>query len=375
MTLHRREFMTTAAGWLALGSQATRVTGDDARLLDPAREVPWLDEIQTPPEKLPDDAPELTRLLIDDDGREITELNGWKQRRKDLLAVWREFLKPLALERETPRLETLAEDRTEGVVRRLVKYETGPGLVAEGYLLMPEGMDGDDAEPHALPGVVALHSTVEHTIRQPAGLEGDSAQAFGLKLARKGFVAFCPRCFLWVGEGDYHERVARFQKRHPGRLGMAKMLWDAQRGLDALESLAVVDGSRLGAVGHSLGAKEALYLAAFDERVKVAVSSEGGIGTKFSNWDASWYLGQAIKDGTFTREHHELLALVAPRPFLLLGGDSADGARSWPFIEAALPVYRLYGEPPRIGLFNHRRGHAVPPEAKRRIEAWFEAYL
>ena len=48
---------------------------------------------------------------------------------------------------------------------------------------------------------------------------------------------------------------------------------------------------RMGAVGHSLGAKETLYLAAFDERVKATVSSEGGIGTKFSNWDAAWYLG------------------------------------------------------------------------------------
>jgi hypothetical protein len=59
---------------------------------------------------------------------------------------------------------------------------------------------------------------------------------------------------------------------------------------------------------------------------------------------------------------------------LLLGGDSADGDRSWPFIDAALPVYRLYGGRPRLGLFNHKQGHSVPPEAEQRVYAWFEAY-
>lgn len=94
-------------------------------------------------------------------------------------------------------------------------------------------------------------------------------------------------------------------------------------------------------IGHSLGAKEALYLAAFDPRITAMVSSEGGIGTAMSNGDAEWYLGHIVEQPGFAREHHELLALAAPRPFLLVGGGSADGAASWPWIAAGLPVYRL----------------------------------
>jgi hypothetical protein len=60
---------------------------------------------------------------------------------------------------------------------------------------------------------------------------------------------------------------------------------------------------------------------------------------------------------------------------LLIGGDSADGAKSWPFIEATLPVYRLTKKTPRVGLYNHRQGHAVPPAAERRIYEWFTTYL
>ena len=56
-------------------------------------------------------------------------------------------------------------------------------------------------------------------------------------------------------------------------------------------------------------------------------------------------------------------------------GDSADGDRSWPFIEAVLPIYRLYGGTARIGLFNHRKGHRVPREAVERIDKWFDVYL
>jgi cephalosporin-C deacetylase-like acetyl esterase len=56
------------------------------------------------------------------------------------------------------------------------------------------------------------------------------------------------------------------------------MLFDAVRAADVLESLPGVDAKRLACIGHSLGAKEALYAGAFDDRFRAAVFSEGGIG-------------------------------------------------------------------------------------------------
>jgi pimeloyl-ACP methyl ester carboxylesterase len=199
----------------------------------------------------------------------------------------------------------------------------------------------------------------------------------GLALARRGFVAFCPRNFLWPDTARMaaEAETGRFRKRHPRARGMAKMLFDGQVALDILSARPDVDANRIGCIGHSLGAKEALYLAAFDQRVKAAVSSEGGIGTTMSNWDAGWYLGDVVRQPDFAREHHELLALAAPRPFLLVGGDSADGAASWPWVAAAMPVYRLYGAPARLGLLNHKRGHAVPPDVLPRLLEWLETYV
>jgi len=336
------------------------------------REVPWLAEAQRPPDRLPDDAPRLAPLLVDEAGKPITTLAQWEPKRQAIRRWWLDFLKPWAADRAgPPKLEVVAEDRPEGVVRQLVRYEVEPGLPVEAYLLKPA------ASGEGRPGAVVLHSTVDHSIRQPAGVEGAPEKAFGLSLARRGWVTFCPRCFLWPENNRMAamEEVERFRARHPGSRGMAKMLFDAQVALDILAAQPGVDPKRLAAVGHSLGAKESLYLAALDDRVQVAVSSEGGIGTRFSNWEAPWYLGEEIRREGFRHEHHELLALVASRAFLLLGGDSADGDRSWPFIEAALPVYRLYGGTPRIGLVNHRKGHSVPPEAEQRIYEWMEAHV
>ena len=201
--------------------------------------------------------------------------------------------------------------------------------------------------------------------------------AFGLKFAQRGCVTISPRNYLWPTNDKISAQpeADRFHERHPQSTGMAKMLHDSLVAVDLLCSLPNVDTSRIGSIGHSLGAKEVLYLAAFDERVKVTISSEGGVGTKFSNWNAGWYLGKAIDALDFRHEQHELLALAAPRPFLLLGGDSADGDQSWPYIEAALPIYKLYRESARLGLFNHKQGHAVPPIAEERIYQWFDAYL
>jgi len=361
----RRSFLAAAAAGCSLAITAKSTPAAELR------EVPWLADVQRPPPKPPESPAELTPLLIDAEGRQIATLDAWKQRREKIRRWWQTFLGSLDVPREAPpAVKVLEEDRRDGVVRQFVQYDVEPGVPVQAYTLKPLKIE------QPCPAAVVLHSTVRHTIRQPAGLEGNPAKAFGLKLARRGYVAICPRCFLWTDDLSisYQEHVRRFHQRHAGCKGMARMLFDAQTAVDIVAALPEVDADRLCAVGHSLGAKEVLYLAAFDERIRATVSSEGGVGTTFSNWDAPWYLSDEIRREGFTHEHHELLALVAPRAFLLIGGNAADGDRSWPLIDAALPVYRLYGGTPRLGLFNHRQGHSVPPEAERRIYEWLESY-
>jgi dienelactone hydrolase len=333
-----------------------------------AADVPWLAEVQQPPAEIPEIA--LSPLV----SAPLTR-DSWLAERPRLIAAWREFLGPMPARPAESRWTVLRTDRLPDVTRELIEYEGEPGLKVQAYLLRPN----EPAASRSRAGLVALHPTTADSIEPIAGVKGEDWQHTALKLARRGFVVICPRCFLWQDAKSLNDAVEQHYARHPQTLGMAKMLYDAERALDILAAQPDVDPQRIGAYGHSLGAKETLYLAAFDDRIKAAVASEGGIGFASTNWDAAWYLGPAIKQPGFSRNHHELIALIAPRPFLILGGESgpgaADGARSWPYVAAALPVYRTFGEPARLGLLNHHRGHLLDDAMLGKLAEWLEAGL
>lgn len=364
--MHRRNFLQSLAALLGSSCLSAAERSPD---------VPWLDEVRRVPPGTATTG--LASLLVNAAGQPIRTLAEWEPRRKELRAAWLEFLGPLSAQHlaakqpAPPACTVLAEEQVDGLTRRLIRYEVENQQPVEAYLLIPPPAD------RPRPGVVVFHSTVPVSLRQPAGVEGAPEKAFGLQLAQRGCVALCPRNYLWPESHriDARGEAARFLDRHPRSKGMDRMLLDGLIAVDILASLPEVDAARIGCIGHSLGAKEALYLAAFDDRLRAAVSSEGGVGISFSNWHDAWYLGESVRAPNFPREHHELLALAAPRPFLLVGGDSADGERSWPFIEAALPVYRLYGDSPRLGFYNHREGHSVPPLAHARMLEWLQTYL
>lgn len=375
--INRREAMAIGLSAAALAVARRGVASEPEQ----PRDVLWLADVQTPPALVPGvNGGRLDPILKLASGENVSTLDDWQRRRKELRDAWMTYLGSMPAERPAVKLEVLKEDAPDGCVRQLVRYEGEPGLFVEGYLLRPTGTVAEKLKGKngRLPAVVGLHQTTNHSIDEIAGVQGPEPMQIGLKLCRRGFVVFCPRCFLWQGTNDIRQATNDFLKRRPGTLGMHKMLYDAMRGVDVVASLPEVDAQRIGAAGHSLGAKEALYLAAFDERVKAAVASEGGVGFKSTNWNAPWYLGEKIAAADFPLNHHQLIALTAPRALLIFGGESgsgaADGDRSWPYLAAALPAYEMYRKPARLGLYNHRQGHSIPPAAFERMAEWLETY-
>ncbi len=363
---------------LLLASCATNPTNSSS-----AQDVSWLADVQVaiPPtiqnassKPLPILAP-IPSLSSEDD------FGSFRER---TLRDWRRYLNAFELttSRTPPSMEVLETEKVdEGLLRRLVRYETEPGQFVEAYILAREDL------PSYSPAVVVFHSTVQHSIRQCVGLgdpnkgndptEDELRKAYALHLARRGFITLSPRNYLWINNTklDAVGEAKQFLSRNGDRKGMARMLYDAIRAVDALLSIEGVDPKRIGAVGHSLGAKEALYLAAFDDRVRAAVSSEGGIGIAQSNWEADWYLGSPCKAPGFPRDHHQLVACIAPRPFLVIGGNASDGVESTPYLAAAKPAYEVFGAGKRLALFNHGLGHTVPQSSLDRTLEWLETYL
>ncbi len=257
-----------------------------------------------------------------------------------------------------------------GLVRQRIALQVEPKIWMDCYLFLPAG-----AGP--FPACVCLHSTSNETIDQPAGLGKQPSKAFALDLAKRGYVTIAPKNFLWDYRGAtrYPATAEAFIRRYPGIKGMAKMIHDASRCVDYLVTLPKVQADAIGAIGHSLGGKEVTFLQAFDERVVCGVSSEGGVGLGFSNYHAIWYLGPTNRDEGFKLRAHEVVALIAPRAWLLIGGNSADGDKSWPYLERVLPVYRLLGKPGAAGLFVHAEGHAVPESAREIAFRWLDHHL
>jgi dienelactone hydrolase len=327
-------------------------------------------DLQRPPSPRPANVPTLAPLLVDTAGQAITTPQGWRRQREAILAWWQEFMGVFPSQKAPLKSEFLVREELPGFTRQLVRYQVEEDVWTDGWLLVPKPARGKR------PGLVVFHPTIQTHTAQVAGLDTTNPEKMqGVQLVQRGYVVFCPRCFIFADGADYLGNVKAMQARHPAWTGMARMTYDAVRAADLLVSLPYVDPNRIGGIGHSLGAKAVLYAAAFDERYRVAVFSEGGIGLGYSNWEAEWYLGPRSKAAGFARDNHQLMALVAPRAFLLLAGESADGDRSWPFVESVLPVYHLLGASERLGWHNHRLGHRYPPAAQAVAEAFLDHYL
>ena len=158
-----------------------------------------------------------------------------------------------------------------------------------------------------------------------------------------------------------------------------KAVWDNVRALDVLDSMNFVKTGNYGVIGHSLGGHNAIFTAVFDQRIKVIVSSCGfdsfldyyhGDPNNW-NFQSGWCQNQympnlaeyqnRLQDIPF--DFHELLGALAPRPVFLNSPlyDSNIQAQSVDqCVNAALPVYKLYGATKKLQVSHPAVEHYFP---------------
>eukprot|EP01048_Picozoa_sp_COSAG05_P003904 COSAG05_NODE_192_length_14608_cov_6.266386_5_plen_148_part_00 len=107
----------------------------------------------------------------------------------------------------------------------------------------------------------------------------------------------------------------------------------------------------------------------------------------FTNWEAPWYLGDRCNHGngaTLSLGHEHLLALHAPRAFLLIAGEADRDETSRPYLEAAQGAWAVYGgaanAPPMMGdlwsplsIYDHGTGHRPTQGANDVVYRWVAA--
>jgi dienelactone hydrolase len=101
------------------------------------------------------------------------------------------------------------------------------------------------------------------------GGAGKPNRAYGLELARRGYVVLCPD---YPSFGD----LAAFDfKASPHPSGTMKAVVNHVAASTCWPARPEADADRIAAIGHSLGGHNALFAAAFDDRIKAVVTSCG----------------------------------------------------------------------------------------------------
>ena len=336
----------------------------------------------------------------------ITGLNSaeqWRtERRPQILKTWTQILGKLGPNKSDRKWfgditkTVIRSTRDEGTYTRIdLDIPIEKDFLQHHLLLLPKNQG-----PGPFPAVVAWSSsTPDYTAPE---------QWWGKWLVEHGYVVLTSWSFIRHYRGDtmYSSGAPeRLYERFGHWLPMAKMVNDAQREAAYLRSLKQVDATRLGFIGFSLGAKAALYVAAFAGEFKATVALDPHTAVNGgTNWFAPWYLDWlrpfpdiptpqhtvlSVLDSDpgrpgFEHDHHEILALTAPRALLIIGGkrDSEDNGgdsddrQSWGYYNRAAEVYRLLGVPDRLRFALTDNGHKPNgPDIDREWRAFFEAQL
>lgn len=165
------------------------------------------------------------------------------------------------------------------------------------------------------------------------GLAGDPDQHYAAELAARGYITLAPDAIgfeerNWSGgtfKTAYFELTSRLVT---GRTLLAKVLHDASVGIDYLESREEVDRGRIGFIGHSYGGRMAIWVPAFDKRIRASVSNCGCVTYKDSlQRDAGIQMEFCVPDIMSIGDIDDIVALVAPTPLYISATDQDRWSR------------------------------------------------
>jgi dienelactone hydrolase len=336
-----------------------------------------------------DDAGGLMTLWVEKEGYvQVASVGQWEEKRSIIQEVLLDFLLPHPDELQPLDLLLLSEEDMGGYVRRKLEYSTLPGERVRAWLLIPTRGNTIPA-----PGILALHQTTPSGKDEVVGLEGDPKMAYGLELVRRGYVVLAPDG-ITMGErisGAPFSDTRAIYERFPHWSALGIMTWEAVQAVNVLVSLPEVDSTRIGCIGHSHGGYGSMFLAAFDPRIKAAVSSCGLMKScddvdplrwaRSSGFVAMPELKPYVKKRSFPFDFHEVVALIAPTPFLNISASNdpvfpGSGESSTRATDEARVIYsRIYGLDDRLVNLVHSSGHSFPSSARQEAYRWFDRWL
>jgi dienelactone hydrolase len=336
---------------------------------------------ESPPPKPPFYADKANLLIsLDADGKAMPVQSPaeWQLRRDHILANMQLVMGPLPTDSGKVPLDLKieSEESLDKVVRKKITFAVEKDDRVTAYLLFPRDRKGK------APAMLCLHQTAALGKGEPAWAGGVKNLHYALELAERGYVTLAPD---YPNFGDY--KIDVYAKGYAS--ATMKGIWNHMRAVDVLQSLPEVDGTRLGCIGHSLGGHNSLFVAAFDPRIKVVVTSCGFTSFakyyrgNLTGWSHKGYMPRIASEydrdpAKMPFDFTEILGSLAPRAvFINAPLEDANfevgGVRDC--VAAARPVYRLFKASDNLEVVYPDAEHAFPEDIRLQAYAFIDRHL
>jgi cephalosporin-C deacetylase-like acetyl esterase len=310
-------------------------------------------------------------------------LGEWQKKRPRLYQEYMDMLGLWPLPEKTPLHATVTgQVEGHGVVVEKIHFQSKPGLYVTANYYRPKTINGK------LPAILYVCG---HSGR---GRDGNKTafQDHGFWFANNGYTCLILDT-LQLGEipGIHHgtyglrgtgaaEAPTRFWWHSAGYTPAGVECWNGVRGIDYLLTRPEVDPDRIGVTGISGGGAATFWIAAADERVKVAVPVSGmsDLESYVKNNVINGHCDCMFLYNTYQWDWTTIAALVAPRPILFANSDNdpifpMDGNRR--IIAKLRDCYKMNGKGELVDEYVSAGGHAYRPDLRIAIFKFINKHL
>jgi dipeptidyl aminopeptidase/acylaminoacyl peptidase len=308
----------------------------------------------------------------------------WQHRRAQILTGMQEAMGPFPHPKSAVPLgvQTIEEHKEDGYIRRKIAYHTDdPKQVVHAWLLLP--VAGPSEAGPKRPAVLCLHQTGPNGKDSVVGLTDRPAMHYAKELAQRGYVALAPDYPSFGESKDYNFDADNYTS------GTMKAIYDNTRAIDLLQSLPEVDPNRIGCIGHSLGGHNTLFTAAFDPRIKAAVTSCGFTsfhkykGGNLAGWAQTRYMPLVktkykLSPDQVPFDFAEVIAAIAPRAVFVnapLHDDNFDINGVHDVLNATRPIFELLGVPNNLEAAHPDCAHDFLDAQRMQAYKFLDKYL
>ena len=307
---------------------------------------------------------------------DVESLNDWQARRPRYKEEYFHMLGLWPMPEKTPLgATTTGTLNGDGYRVEMIHFQSWPRLYVTGNLYRPANVKKGERLPAVL--YVCGHSY--------QGRSGNKTayQSHGIWFARHGYICLMLDS-LQLGEiaaihhGTYREKRWWWHSRGYTPAGVECL--NGMRGIDYLLSRPDVDLQRIAVTGISGGGAASFWIAAADERVKVAVPVSGmaDLPSYVNNRVINGHCDCMFLYNTFQWPWPRIAALVAPRALLFT---NSDHDRIFPMdandriINRLERVYSLYGRTDFVDAVVSVGGHAYRQDIRQAAYRFINTHL